>query len=84
MSLPFLEIFKQSLEENTLRTADTKRGLDDGSFQAPSHTESCWTCPLLGAWVAAGSAVAPITAGQPRTDVVSEAGHVCLEFGQLP
>ena len=39
---------------------------------------------LLGAWVAAGSAVAPITAGQPRTDVVSEAGHVCLEFGQLP
>lgn len=84
MSLPFLEAFKQSLEENMLGTTDTKRGLDDGSFWAPSHTKSCWICPLLGAWVAAGSAVAPITAGRPRTDVVSEAGHVCLEFGQPP
>ena len=51
-----------------------------GASGLPPHTKSCWICPLLGAWVAAGT----ITAGRPRTDVVSEAGHVCLEFGELP
>ena len=35
MSLPFLEAFKQSPEENMLGTTDSKRGLYDGSFWAP-------------------------------------------------
>lgn len=80
MSLPSLEAFKQSMEKHILGSVDTRRGLDDGGFQALSNSKSFGTClcPEPG-----GSQLPTPLDSQGQTRSVGPA-HMCTEFRWLP